>query len=448
MIQDNAIRGSICYDIRNMVEREHLIPDNFAEVTQRCLVQGLVVEVSNKQAHYVITHVLDGRDEILDDDFYPEYRSATIYGPWFSEVPGSYRALWEEARERYQCDVQNYTDEVELPDDLAVVPGDTIHVHETLFWEPNERGGKTGYSRYDVCKLPLPNIGVQESLKVLAHKRSQQIQDGLIEAKKTEDEEMAALERITSGQPVRPFNNPSVHNPNAKYYQSVDARFVYGENAVQDHFVEVRARTAYEGDVEMGGARRFGVDGSQYVVPSIMPFGKGSPDDPLYELRIHFLSETKLNPAVGEVRPVVLIDGVKYEALVDVEESSSSFKRPGHDVVFTGFRMEGKRFDMAKLTREQIDALDARSKRQRDISMRKLYAGVSRGEDFAASLDVVDEEAQQEINSQIKMRTEEQTIIDSIVENPCDHTISTGAAILVPRSMLDAIEIDVGSLNG
>lgn len=430
-----------------MVEREHLTPENFSEMSQYCLVQGIVVEVSDNLAHYVITHVHDGRDEILDDQFYPTYRTATKRSPWFSELPESYRALWMEAREEYEYDVADWHDDVELPYDIEVVVGDTIHVHQTMFWEPNKRGGKTGYPRIDVCKLPVPNIGLQAALEAIVHERAHKVQQALIEAASLEQAALQELERIEPGKPTRPFNNPGRHDINGKPHQTVRTQFVYGGGPVEDHFLNITASAVITMDLEYGGVQRFGTDGSQYLVPSIMPFGPGSEEDPLYELKIHVNSDTKLNPAVGEIRPQVVIDGIKYEALVDTEVSSVYFKKPGHDVIFNGFRQEGVEFDMVKLTDKQIAAFDVRFKRQSKIALDKLYGSIDRGEDFASSLEVVDEAAEKEVQAQNELDETEQALIESITQNVREYTISTGAAIQVPRSMLDAIEINIASIG-
>ncbi|MDZ7786109.1 MAG: hypothetical protein U5L95_03240 [Candidatus Saccharibacteria bacterium] len=430
-----------------MSKNRELTPENYSEFSQRSLLQGIVVEANNEQAQYIVTHVLDGKEEVLDYDFdfYPEFRTASVHSPWYSETPESYRALLYELNGDESPDAFPASDSVALTDNLELLPGDTIHVHQTMFWETDEQGRKSGYPRYDVCKLPVANTGLSVVLETIRAERLERIAQKIKKIEEDEQEAMSGCVRILPNEPTRPFENPGPHNTDSNRYQRISSRYAYGDGVVDDHFVDIKAQEAYIGDVELGGVRRFGADGTEYLVPSIMPFGEGTIEDPLYELEIHIHSETKLNPAVGELRGYVMIDGTKYEALLDPEVSSHYFENPGHDITFSGFRAEGVQFDMVGINKEQSDALYVRSRREQDIAMDQLYASIDRREDFADKLEQIDQRAQQAAREQRQLQQKEQKIIDSIRNNPRKYTISTGASILVPRSMLDAIEVVLGS---
>ncbi len=430
-----------------MPKRKELIPENWDEVEQRYLVQGIVIAVKDRRAHYVITHVLDGCEEILDDDFYPEPRSASTQSPWYSDVPNSYRALWYELEDTDPPNPLRIADKVDLAEGQIIVPGDTIHVHQTNFWKITGPSSKTGYPRYDVCKMPIANLGLEVMLASVLQQRRQKVEAALQRMQQNEQQEMLASRRLLPNQSERPFVDPGKHDPNENYYQTVTSRFVYGEGPVTDHFVDISARTAYEGDVAYGGVLRYGTDGSVYLITALLPFGAGSADDPLYELKITIHSQTIINPAVGELRPQVVIDGVTFAAQLDVEESSSRFKYPGHHVVFSGFRQDDAEWNMAPLTPEQSNAIFTRSKRERSRNLRILHEGLLRGEDMKEILDLLDDSAQQEALRAAKDHAHEQALIDSIKSNPSTYTISSGAPILVPRSMLDAVEIRFNSLE-
>lgn len=403
---------------------------------QSLLVQGIVVSVGETALQLAITHIHDGN-----------WRSDSMYGevghtPWFQQIGTlHYRELFYLSERKANKDIlenlerrtQPYTIHEGTP---FVEPGDTVHVHRTIFWQ-DVQNGLTGLHITDICKLPVPNMNVDEALVKLYERNIRLAKQLARTAQYREHLNMISNPRIQPNQAFRPFAETV-----SSEERTVNDRRVFGHAQVLDHFVDVSATKQYEGNREVQGDMRFTEKGDATVVRNIMPFGEGSDNDPLMELSIKIHSDTVLNKAVGEQQVYVVVDGVKYAAFKDPEASSHYFEQLGHDVIFSGFRAEGETLDCFWLTAEQKDAYFRKSAREREISMQVLNEAIMAGKDYYGSdAAEVNAEIARKLAEAEELAVDDAKIIESIKSSPLDGSISSGAPLMIPRSMLDSIEV-------
>lgn len=405
------------------------------DVWQESLVQAFVVNRERTEARIVVTRVLEGRERVMRNwTGYSGYATADPRVLTFSEMPNDYRSLVWTAGVNVGELGSPQTDRVYAHEGATFEPGDTVHIHD--MWYQNPDNDKQYFGKKEFCVLPVPNTGVEEAVNAMRYRNSRLA--GIM-ARTIEHREQLALQglpRIFPDEPYRPFQD----FPDTEGAKTVNSRAAYGAGQVKDHFVDVTAHRPHEMDMEHGGVMRFGRDGSRYVTKNILPFGPGSDDDPLMQLEVHVHTTTVHNPAVAEQQMQLLIDGKPYIARVDVERSSHYFENPGHDVYFGGFTVEGVQ-DTAKLTEDQIAALNRKFDLEHDAIMRKVYEALNEGRDFVNQPRELNTEVMEEVARCMALLEDDKARIDSINDNEPESTIGAGALILVPRSMLDSVQI-------
>lgn len=289
------------------------IPYEWSGTTeQTLLVQGLVVDVGKTALSVAVTHIHESTWS--SDSLHREVGSYL----WFQQIGNShYRELLSLSGSnaggidfsKVKRRAQEYPVHEDGPE---ILPGDTVHVHQTVFWGTRKADGQRGVSAIDVCKLPIPNVGVEEGLQKLSERTVRLAKQLVRSAQAREHTSMLSNPRINPNEAFRPFEEVRDEATS----RVTDCR-VFGHGQVKDHFVDVKAKEQYSGNRELQGDIRFTEKGDVTLVPNIMPFGEGSEDDPLMEVSIEIHSTTVLNRAVGEQQAYVLIDGVKYTAFVD-----------------------------------------------------------------------------------------------------------------------------------
>lgn len=420
------------------------------EIEQKNLVEVLVTEVDDRVVKFIVLDVLDGLEDVMEGRG-NLYAHTADYGlPWFRRFARNYRWLTGIAETDWGDDdipIRPDTIEIDAFNDL-ISAGDTIHIHSNIYWGNEEGNSKTGIWRFEACRLPVENRDVQQFVNDSAKRKAKLARLMARSMARREFLDMQKQTRIEPGLPYRPFEDSSEDSESVRILkhgtqQWLIARGAYGSGPVKDHYVDIIARPAGDYLTELGGQRNCTVEGTALLTPNITPFGDGSPEDPLYEIDIEIKSETVLNPAVGEQRVQILIDGKVYDALQSAENSSHMFKRPGHRIAMEGYREHGVKYDTCALTEEQAEALSRRGKKEHRTVMGIVYGAIHEGRDFIAEMKQLDDDAEEKILAQRGMEDDpDNQIIATISDNPLTDSISTGAPLLVPRSMLDAIEVN------
>ncbi len=424
------------------------------KIHQDAMIEAFVVEVSNSRVHFVITHYDPAHDfDFSESGGYSSDRYQTVgrHQAWSSQFPKDYRELLCTADAAYKTGVPetSLTDSVPLSSDTPeLVAGDFIHIHQSLLWEePSENGSKSGLTVFDICKLPKPNELPEAFFERAARLRPRIAKQLVRTMAKKEALRMNQQNRITPNEPLQPFKDPdSTLTPiewNGIKSHIYRSRNVFGNGPVKDHFVDITATPAGDYYTELGGTENFTSTGRHLFTPNVMPFGEGSEDDPLHVVRVAVYSTTVFNPAVGEQRAYITIDGIKYELLKNAGESSYYFERPGHDVIYEGVREEGVEYDTYQITSEQSEAL-----RQRHIIEKNIVGAVVNQAfaDFEADgvrpdLATLERQAEEKVTALRAESSKVNKAIAGILGTEPDVKLSSGAHLLVPKSMLDSIEI-------
>lgn len=429
------------------------------EIHQIAMSEAFVVDVSNNKAYFAITHHDSSEDEGFQGASGDSsiYTSAGLYKRWSNQFPGIYRDLLRIVDTEYPATIPEpgQIDDLVLESDAPdLAPGDFVHIHRLLLWEKaRETGGRAGHFVTEVCKQPRANESPEAFFERTTNLRPRIARQLARTIAKREEMHMHAQNRLTPNEPYRPFTDldsllvPTDWNGiKGHFYRS---RNVFGTGPVKDHFVDITAKPASDYHTELGGQQSFTANGRHLFTPNVIPFGEGSSDDPLYIIKVSISSDTVFSPAVGEQSAHLTIDGRKYTLLKDREQSSYYFEQPGHDVVFEGVREEGIKTDTYEITPEQSNALAERHLNEMQATssvMRQDYADFLAGKD-TMSLAELHELIERRVQA---LRAEANAInetIASIVGREPTHTISDGAHLLVPRSMLDSIEITLSGIE-
>ncbi len=370
---------------------EHFAWDG--EITPLSSVGAFAVRIEDGLVHFVITQVLadPNNDYPMDSSVYPyRFTTAGYNNPWSKRFPINPRALEHMANTAYSKDVPNQLDSVELGQNStdSIKPGDMIRVQELLA-QGIARGRRVGQTVYEVSKIDGDSYSVEEFFLKSARLKPKIAAQLLRAYQKRERLLLLEQARISPNQPVRPFaelNDCSIlRTETTDNARRIMAKYVFGGGPVKDHFVDIIAEVAPESLVRFGGLRTYTESGVHHLTPNITPFGHGSIGDPLCVISIEVYTESTLNPAVGEQNIRLDIDGVAYAAIKDSFFSSRYFDNVGHRIVVRGFR-------------ETTTTLDT-----------------------------------------YRLKPDGFTIIEP--EQPPVTTLYCGAPLLVPRSMLDHIEI-------
>lgn len=426
------------------------------DVHQEALLTALVVEVTDRKAHFVITH-FDSPDNsrFLEYGSSGDYESSTanIWASWSDQYPRDYRDLLSLADREYRDDVPatSQLDVVELePDAPEVREGDMIHIHKLLLWgdvaeEDQVMGSKRGRLFNEVCKIPTEPRTVEDFFRDAAKLKPRIARQLARTHEKRERMHMESLNRILPNEPMRPFEDAEacMVGKNRMGHDIYRSRSVFGAGPVKDHYVDVTAMRAGDTLTELGGSQNWTVSGRELFTPNVIPFGEGSEEDPLYAIEIRIHSYTVLCPAVGEQKVMITIDGVQYDALKNGELSSSRFEQPGHDVVMEGVRPVGASKDTYEITAEQSEALAERRRSEGEavsaVNQEAYDEYISTGK--ITPIEDSFDEADRRIMVLRAEATEANQTIATIIGGEPISSISSGAYLLIPRSMLDAVEI-------
>jgi len=432
--------------MRDFDRNDKIVPFEWGgEFYQERVLQGLAIAATSESVTIIVTHT---NDEKSPDTFHGDSDSA-----WFQQISDSdYKSLsWIS-----DVDTEKLNDETikrkartfrMYDDSPGVKPGDTLHVHQSYFLSkptPDSSQWKTASHVDEVCLLPNVNIGVEAGLDRLAKLRVRLARQLVRSAKIREHLTMIQNPRIDPNNSFRPFGEAELDD---KEKTRIKARRVYGAGQVDDHFVDIKADIQRGTDEEIRGDLRFTTKGGVVITPQIAPLGEGSEHDPLMKVEIHIHSSNVHNRAVGEQQAYILIDGVKYVAEKDPEISSQYFENPGHDVYFAGFRPEGVSKNTFTLTEEQRQAYFDKGDAEHTATRDFINEMISKGKDPYKSNPEMNAELEKRIAQVLAADAERAGILETIGDNPLDSDVNCGAPLVVPRSMLDSIEIVFPSIN-
>ena len=450
------------YEWQDDVPRE--VPFHWdGEVHEQARMQAFIVDVKDRRAHFVITHYDNPEDDRFkwhgSSDGY-DTQTATIWAGWASQYPNYPKVLREVANSRYSGEVpdENHLDSIYLEEDAPeIVPGDTVHIHQLLLWgdvlpEDNTHAIKLGHTIYELCKMPMANEEVGVFFERTARMRPRIAAQLVRTSAKREMLDMQSYPRIHPNTTARPFEDTAScligRERHGRHDEIFRSRNVYGAGVVKDHYLDVTARVAGEYYTDAGGIQRFTDKGGHLFVPNIVPFGSLSEDDPLYVVEIKLWSSSVICPALAEQKVFVTIDGIRYEALQDPEDSSTSFDKPGRRITFNGLRRVGQEYDMFELTEEQSQALFDRTTQEFNVGRSVMMEIIERdGSLWGVELQEINNEIGRRIK-QMRAEAEAQNrVIEGIIGVEPKYKNPQGGALLLPKSMLDALEIELPAVS-
>lgn len=436
------------------------VPFTFSDrIEQDCAVEALILGRDGNELRFVVTDVLDGEQNLARGHTITDFNTIYYGAPWFRQLtqdPDILRGLIHaEATGARLPDWPDKQEFLQIPD--GVEPGHFVHIHANIYWGTTGEEGisQTGIWGFEVCKMPADPVVPEDYVRTNQARKIRLAKLVLRGMERKEYIDMQSNERIEPDKPRRPFANQEqcrvTYVSGRTEQDAYVKRFVFGAGPVRDHYVDVTARLAADYHTELGGIQRFTDKGTHLFVPNEMPFGSlDSDDDPLHLVEIRMYSELVRSPALAEQKLYVMIDGVRYEALTDYEQSSHDFSKPGRRLHFGGVRRVGKEKDMYVISPEQSDALLKRRIQQDKIVKAVLNEAIdTHGSLWAANFDELNDEAGRRIMAMRAQATEQNRVIAEIlgVQEP-QYQNPQGAALLVPRSMLDSIEIEVPMVHG
>lgn len=432
--------------------------DDSDVVTQEWVVEGLVVAVEKGTPKYVVTEVLSGGEKILDT-YHPPLRSATsslILSPEdLTRYP--YRGLVEDYYRRAKDDDYDLDRLLTPPIDIDIDVGDRLRIVRWSQREPYKGDAWVGLSgawsinSFETITVLEKGINVQdEESHVL--QRKQYIRENLAGI-------IRRLERLELDQCERLENDREVlitweYKENRDYHR---AQFTYGDGPIKDHFVTVKAKPyTSQDEVPLGGDIRFTQNGQSFLARHISA-GETSKelaliDEPLVEVTATVWTETAFNPEVDNVCVGFVIDGVRYNGLVDVEISTRSFRNPGHHIEFSSFVKAGEEYDGIEILPDESDAIIEYKRIIHKLSIRAINIGLNAkmtqnelgNSATSGVLEVQSLRRELEVAGENALR-DVQPVISQVTSRPSDIKLGLGGKLLVPRSKLDSIRIVMGS---
>jgi hypothetical protein len=170
-------------------------------------------------------------------------------------------------------------------------------------------------------------------------------------------------------------------------------------------------------------------------------------DEPLVELSAKVWTETAFNPEVENVVVSFVVDGVRYVGTVDVEQSTRSFRNPGHHIEFTEFASTANEYNTVALTDEERDQILTYKSTLDDLLITAMHAGVSArvakkaiGDASSTDLEYIRPLLHELDLMRQKALQAVQPTIDSIKAKPSDIKFN-GVRLLVPLSILDSVRV-------
>ncbi|MCB9821671.1 hypothetical protein H6798_04005 [Candidatus Nomurabacteria bacterium] len=411
------------------------LPFEYDQISLDNVVEALVVGTDQAgNSRYVITKVVEGKNDVCDD-FFADYNSAKVEYGWFYDFPEDYRLLCMQAENGFSLfrKLDEYTTDI-LPASVGEFAlGDKLLIsHYTAWGQSPDHSGRIGLLVTDAIILEqFDEVGAE--IERLAARKQRLAKQLVRTIEHRERLKLRSLTRIEADVPSRVFEHSQSDGDN------ITIRYVFGNGPVQDHFVDMTASARDFLKQDILGTLRYSQDGGTYVTPHFLPFGMGTKEDPLMAIALHVHTDTVLNPAVGEQTVSLLIDGVTYSGCVDPEMSSHYFENPGHDIYFFGFKQQGRDLDTFRMSKEQAHAYHQQREFRHKVVMGGLYAALRQGRgvfDDPQEMEALEREIGQELDS---MPIDE--ITKSLHAMRPDYSVSGGACILVPRSMLDSIEV-------
>jgi hypothetical protein len=432
---------------------KHEADPQLVERSEQLCVEAFVLEVKESTAIVGITKVLEDHGEEIELDpkqrFWGTdgYRSADYYSPLFESFPEDYRSLLEITKRLFS---RGYSaldgfDSIDINNCPQIRPGDSVRITTEFVFVRNGRDSRSGSTEQIVEILPKPNQPDIISYIKRSEERKIRLAKQLMRTiAKREQMDMSAQSRIVPNRAVRPFEDTG----------SRQVRYVFGDGPVKDHYVDISARSLRSGNTGLRGDKCFTNnretgESFAYFVPYHAPLGFGEPDEELYEIDISISSQTAHSPAVGEQTVVISADGEQYDMYNDPYETSQIFENPGHHIVSGGFMRSDGAPNASVITPEQLQASNQLSELEHSIVMKALYTALGQGIDFIKDPHLVEDIEQSlrqnpDVAEEIKHL---EAIVQSIHNNPLTEYLHYGSTLVLPESLLDAIELVMPSLH-
>jgi CheY-like chemotaxis protein len=436
--------------------------DDSEQVTHDWTVEALIVAVNDdSEVRYVITRVLEGHDKVYDT-FYKHVKSAQsgfLLAPEDHIADYSYRQLQEyEYYYRYVEDEHPYSDYFDiLFSDTPVEIGDRVNIVRWTRTEPsadNVWGGSSNMSwtlhHSDVVTILESGMNIREEEDRNLERRTYLRKNLAAILHRLEQLQLKQRQRI---QPNEDASIGWIHNEQRDAFR---AEFVYGNEPIKDHFVTVRAEHAPTEDVPLGGDMRLTTTGRAFLGREITA---GQPskelvitDEPLFELSADIKTETEFNPEVNDARVDFIVDGIRYTGILDIEQSTRSFRNPGHHLHFETFAVVGEAFDGIEIPETERDAIFRFRDELSKLRMRAMRIGIDGMtvfKEIGGSITSKNITPAHGELYELKLAAEAASknikpVIDQIKATPSNLKLGLGGKLLVPQSKLASVRVIMG----
>lgn len=434
-------------------------------------VEGLVVLVTDTQTKYAVTKVLEGHEKIFDPHHQP--LNSPLSDLVFSAEDFSKAAF------RYLVQQPYYVSALET-DDYRL---DILAQHDPRR-QVGERIKITRWSHIVHYKnqrdtwqyLPIEHIQVLESGIDISAEESrikaekERIRHGFAGIiRRIEELDMQRYPRLVANEPT------VVQWQAGNKDNSFSADYVFGDGDIEDHYVSIEAlpyRHVGEPETNLVGETRYTQSGRMIVQREIRADITEERAleryDDMMTIAITISSETKLNPAVGNVKTSLFIGDQIYHGVQDTEESSHYFENPGHHIYFNDYITPGDDPDTLEVSEEDRDALSRYSGVIHDISLRMIHAKLSIRSQLERHLPQAETRdalvrqdrdndkrielspellALKEALAEVRMDAyqEVRPIVERLRAAPNNLRVGFGGKLLVPKSQLHLVRVQLSS---
>lgn len=418
-------------------------------LSQQWVVEALITDTSHDRQQYIVTNVISGFSRLYGRDYPPLHSTAANFALSPEQLMDSpYRSLVSDPHYNRIADASHYDLDELLQNNEALQVGDRITIERWLHKVPTGHNAWSGNSIENVTVIERSVDITAEEDKAL--ERKQYIRENLAAIlRRLEYMQLERNDRLQTGVETTIAWSHDERSDISR------AEFVYGENSIEDHFVNLVARpySPIE-EVPLGGDTRYTYSGNAFVARDVIA-GVPSKElvklrEPVVELSAHVWTKTALNPEVDTVVVGFIVDGIHYIGVKDDELSSHYFEAPGHDLVFNAFTIKGEVFDGVALTTQELDALAGYGSVVHELTMRAVYYGLDariiRGEiEQGASVDLVPVHENLQKLELVKADAFKDLlpVIDGIKARPSDTKMGIGGRLLVPVSKLGDVKVIV-----
>lgn len=340
-------------------------------------VEGLVVHVSDTQTKYVVTKILEGYEKLLESWYRPLHSPlSSLVFSHENIVQSSYRSLVQPSRYTSATDPDHYELDALMEHDARRKVGDRIKIARWSHIVPL-KNHKDGWKYIPIEQIEVLETGiniVEEETAVRTKKeRIRRGFAGII--RRIEELDMQRYARLMVDQPTTVQWRPS------EKQHAFSAEYVFGHGDIEDHYVTIEAtpyRHIGEAETNLAGETRYTQSGRMIVQRDIRAGTSEAGALERYEdmmtVSVTMSSETKLNTAVSSAQVTIFFDDKQYQGVLDVEQSTHYFDRPGHHIHFNDFLTPGDDPDALEVSEEDRDALNRYSGVIHDISMHMVHA--------------------------------------------------------------------------